>query len=377
MSARTADDGPPTESASVITVRGPVAPAALGMVLPHEHLLGRFVPPPGSALMDAVSDLAFYTAPLRMGMLGRIALGDPNADNWVLDDEALAVAELAPQGGPVPGTATPSIVDLGSAGLGRDPRALARIAAATGRHIVMGAGWYHPAWAAAAGNDIAASSAASLTVQLVTELTEGIDGIPAGVIGAVAALDPNVPAEGALLAAVARASAATGAPIAIDCGPTVAATQRMLDALLAEGAAPSRIALTGCDRLSPEPSKLDGLVLQGVSVMFDSVGRLPTVYNSYADADVAAAILHLAGRGFSERVMLSQGVASKAQLLAYGGGGYSFLTEQFLPYLGFMFGADEALLQAITVTNPQRWLARPATADGGSTQARAIEGSDT
>ncbi|MDF5753104.1 phosphotriesterase [Spongiactinospora sp. TRM90649] len=352
----------PTDSTTretVVTVTGEVAPSTLGVVLPHEHLLSDFAPPAdtpeswgavGHVRPTTATRLRAYQLPLTAGLLGEVAMGVANRDDQSLDDEALAVREAADLRDAGGGT----LVDGTSIGLGRDPAALRRIAEATGLNIVMGAGWYHPART----EGLAGRDAASLAAEIVRDLTEGVDGVRAGVIGELAALDPGDPAQSVLLVAAARASAATGAPISVARSADPAVQERVLDLLAAEGADLTRVAVGDCDPLSPRPDDLEPLLARGVFVRFDGLGRLPSVLSVADDQDVAAAVVELARRGHSGRILLSQGVRAKSQLLAYGGAGYGFVLRQFVPYLR-MVGADDALVETVTVANPRRFLTVP------------------
>ncbi|WP_330241443.1 phosphotriesterase [Streptomyces sp. NBC_00525] len=352
----------PPSRGTVVTVTGEVSPDALGAALPHEHLLSDFAPPHdtaeswaavGRTRPTAVSRRRFYGAPLTMDLLGELALGAPNRDDWLLGDEDLAVREAADFRA-AGGTA---LVDVTTPDLGRDPAGLRRIAGATGLHIVMGSGRHHPARAAASGDPAATTGpdADGLAEEIVRDLTEGVDRVRAGLIGGLAALDPDEPAERAVLVAAARASAATGAAIAVARSADATVQQRVLDLLAAEGADLSRVAVARCDALSPRPDDLEPLLERGVFVQFDQLGRLPSVLSVSDDQDVAAAVLELARRGHADRLLLSQGVRTKSGLLAHGGGGYGFVLRQFVPYLR-MLGADDALVESVTVSNPRRLL---------------------
>ncbi|GAA4689946.1 phosphotriesterase family protein [Streptomyces youssoufiensis] len=340
---------------TVVTVTGEISPAALGVVLPHEHLLSDYATPHDTAeswaavgrTRPTAASWQPYQAPLTMELLGDIGVGAVNRDNWRLHDEELATAEAAALRRAGGGT----LVDATAPGLGRRPAALRRVAEATGLHLVMGSGRYHPAWPAGPAD----LSAERLTEEIVCDLTEGVHGVRAGVIGHLAALDPTAPAERAVLVAAARASAATGAAISLSRSADAATQQRVLDVLAAEGADLARVAVGRCDGLAPRPDDLEPLLERGVFVQFDQLGRLPSVHSVSDDQDVAAAVLELAGRGHAERVLLSQDVSTKAQLLAYGGGGYGFVLTQFVPYLR-MLGADDALVTTLTVDNPRRLL---------------------
>ncbi|MFF8593931.1 phosphotriesterase [Streptomyces sp. NPDC015220] len=360
--AATAAPAPTAARASretVVTVTGEIAPDALGPVLPREHLLSDLAPPhdtaeswaaTGRARPTSAARLRLYRAPLTMDLLGEIGMGAPNRDDWLLDDEELAAAEAAAFRRAGGGT----LVDVTTAPLARRPAGLRRIAEATGLNIVMGSGCYHPAWSGGP----ARPDTGRLTEEIVRDLTDGVDGVRAGIVGASAALDPREPAERAVLVAAARASAATGAPLSLDRCADPDTQQRVLDLVAEEGADLTRVAVGHCDALAPDPDDLEPLLERGVFVQFDQLGRLPSVLSVCDDQDVAAAVLELARRGRAERILLSQDVSAKSQLLAYGGGGYGFVLTQFVPYLR-MLGADEALVETVTVRNPRRLLTIP------------------
>ena len=111
-------------NAAVMTVTGPVDPAALGHTVTDVRLLGAGA---GSADLPSV--------PVRLESIGALIRGAASRDDLLLDEQtALAgLSEYAAAGG---GT----VVDVTSRGLGVDPPALARISQATGVHVVMGGG---------------------------------------------------------------------------------------------------------------------------------------------------------------------------------------------------------------------------------------------
>ena len=86
-----------------------------------------------------------------------------------------------------------------------------------------------------------------------------------------------------------------------------------------------------------------------------------------ADALVAEAIPQLLDAGYEDRLLLSQDVCMKMHLKAYGGTGYSFVLEKFLPYLR-MLGVTEEQIHKMMVVNPRRVLTPcgPAVAPGYS-----------
>src|SRR5437868_8123192 len=93
----------------VVTVTGPVPPERIGFTLPHEHLSCR------PELVRTRSELLDYTS-------------DPDVLTAELHDFRRRAGSC--------------VVDLTSAGLGRDPTWLRNLATGSGVYAVMGAGWY-------------------------------------------------------------------------------------------------------------------------------------------------------------------------------------------------------------------------------------------
>src|SRR2546428_12093293 len=126
------------------TVLGAVAPDAVGITLPHEHLLIDFKVM--FAEPAAASDKGRAWEPVGLANLGWVRQNfNANLDNLRLLDEQVAQDEISlfkQAGGR-------TVVDPTPKAIGRDPLALARIAPATRLNVLMGAGYYvaasHPA----------------------------------------------------------------------------------------------------------------------------------------------------------------------------------------------------------------------------------------
>ena len=70
----------------------------------------------------------------------------------------------------------------------------------------------------------------------------------------------------------------------------------------------------------------------------------------------AQAIVKLVQAGYGNQVLLSQDVCTKLQLKKYGGRGYSYVMEFFLPELKRLGLTDEQI-HRLMVENPRRILA--------------------
>ena len=343
----------------VMTVNGPIAPEKLGMTLPHEHLLIRFLPTAetpeawkqaGEVLPTSGEDRAYYEAPLTVDRIGLALMGKLNRDNRVLEDEAMAIKEATDykwMGGR-------SIVDVTSTGIKRDPQALKRIADATGLNVIMGSGWYEHAFV---GDVVDGRSVVSLADEMVKDIVEGVDGsgIHAGIIGEIGVRDARQPYEKKLIAAAVRASHLTGAAISMHFAQGHQDQTGAMQELKNAGADMTRVAMGHSNPIAHDQALMKKILDTGAFLQFDLLGDAPHILSEMPDHDVAVAIVELIKQGYVKQILLSQDVCTKTDLKAYGGNGYSFIAEQFIPYL-LRMGVSEQDIDQMVVGNPRRLL---------------------
>ena len=346
----------------ILTVRGPIAPAALGQTIMHEHVFIDLNAPgedperwrwSTAPSQMGVTAFDLYRRPFTIEIAQQVRSGMQNRDASLLLDEETAIAEVrefARHGGR-------TIVDVTNIGLRRDPEALRRVAEATGLQIVMGASWYQKAFHPP---DMDTRTLDSLTDEIVRDVTVGVGttGIRAGIIGEVGtAGNPLTPNEIKVLRASARASRLTGAAISIHVAMDLREQPRILDILEQEGADLRRVILGHSANLATDIAFLKQLVARGVFIQFDTFGRIGYQIGHILgeDAGVARAILELIKSGYGDRVLVSQDVCRKFHLKKFGGTGYSYVLEQVVPYLR-QLGATDAQVDDILVKNPQRAL---------------------
>lgn len=340
----------------VQTVLGPVAPADLGPTLIHEHLLIDLwpwldAPAPSDAAAAALADARVGPDTIDAVRANPFAV----RDNLVLDDPALAAAELAP----FAASGGRTVVDLTLPEIGRAPRALAGLARRTGLNVVMGCGRYV---AAARPPAFAGASAESLRDDLLRDLQEGVEGtgIRAGIIGEIGTSDPLHPDEARMLWAAGAAQEATGRGLVIHLDPWGANGHAVLDHALGAGADPGRLLLAHLDPALPDLDRLRGLVARGVSVAIDIWGDEDAYGGRGMPTDDArlAAVLAAFDEGWADRLLLSQDVCLKSQLRAHGGPGYAHLLATIAPRLR-AGGLDDAAIDTLFIANPRRILAGP------------------
>jgi phosphotriesterase-related protein len=308
--------------AHIQTVLGPIDPGSLGMTLPHEH-----------------TQIALWHIEGRW-------------DYWQLTrDEPVILDELSRFGA----AGGSGLVDLTLPGVGRDPAWLHVLARASGLHLVMGCGWYRTAYYPAEAR-IDRRSVDDLADELVGEFTDGVSGtgIRPGIIGEIGTDKPWVSAlEERVHRAVARAASQTG--MAISTHAVMSAVgMAQLRIFEEEGADPSRVVVGHADSY-PVLDHYLAILGRGANLEFDFLGMSFTPTERHGEDRVIELLRELLTRGHADRILLSQDVCHDSQLTRYGGNGYAYLTDTFLPRLRAA-GVSDAEIETMTVLNPRRLL---------------------
>ena len=76
-----------------------------------------------------------------------------------------------------------------------------------------------------------------------------------------------------------------------------------------------------------------GVSLSWGPLCSDTANPWPYYKTDSGTAKVAYAIVKLIKEGYGDKILISQDICEKPQLKAYGGTGYSFILETFLPHL--------------------------------------------
>ena len=344
--------GIPNLAGKVLTVVGLVDPEVLGQTIMHEHIFIDFQNPVARANISRATDMGLHLAPVSLNVLSEVRFRrTPNRDNLYLTDfgEAIdEVMEFKRHGGQ-------TIVDVTSIGLGRDPHALQQVSQTTGLSIVMGAGWYqkqfHPA-------DMDSRTIEELTDVIVRDIVVGAQGtsVRSGIIGEVGINgNPLTANEMKSIRASARASRITGAAISFHVGGRGEEKFVVLEAVAAEGADLRRVIMGHSNSIADDLPFMKRLLERGVFIQFDTLGRPDGRLGGVDDGKVARGIVELIEAGYADRVLLSQDVCNKIQLKKYGGTGFSYVLENFLPALRDL-GVEEEDIHKMMVENPVRAL---------------------
>jgi phosphotriesterase-related protein len=344
---------PGSLAGQVQTVLGAVAPSAIGITLPHEHLLIDFkvmFAEPATA-----SDKGRAWEPVSLGNLGWVRQNfNANLDNLRLLDEQVAQDEILlfkHAGGR-------TVVDPTPKTIGRDPLALARIARATGLNVIMGAGYYvnasHPA-------DMDRRTVDELAREMIADVTTGVGdtGVRAGLIGEIGTTYPWTENERKVLRAAIITQRETGAPLMIHPGRHPDMPMQIAEFVRKEGGELRRTIMCHiCRTISDIRAVLD-LAQTGIWLEYDLFGMENSFYPYNPSFDMPndggrmAHVLALIDSGHRDQILMSHDIAYKTSLVKYGGYGYHHLLVNVVPRLRAK-GVDDVGLTRLLVENPAR-----------------------
>ncbi len=341
---------------AVQTVVGLVPASRLGVTLPHEHLLCDLTP--FLRRPQSEDERAFADAPITIDIIGRLRYHPySNRANLSLTDEAVAIEEALRYkraGGS-------AIVDATSGGIGRNPAGLARIAQATGLHVVMGSGYYvssvHPAQFTQSGPERIAEEIAQEIIG-----GAGATDIRPGIIGEIGLSWPPHPDEYVVLRAAAGAQRLTGAPLVVHPGRHPDAPRDAMRIVESAGGDPTHTIMCHLCRTIHSWEPLAELARTGCFLEYDLFGQETSYYQSnpaldmVSDAQRMQWVQRLVDAGYRDRILLSDDVANKYQLVRYGGHGYEHILVNIVPRLR-QRGFSEDDVHAFLVDNPAGALA--------------------
>ncbi len=339
----------------VNSVLGELSREELGITTPHEHIFidisAFFEERPLRDIKDPVNEK------VKMEHLGQLSR-DPYAlkDNLKMEDYEVQKSEVLRFGRAGGST----MVDATMPGIGRDPEKLARISRETGINVIMGTGYYvsstHP-------TALASMTEEEIAEEMVKELTEGVDGIKAGVIGEIGISELFNDAERRVLRASAIAHKKTGAGVLVHINPWTTNGLESCDILLSAGVAPDRIAISHIDVENREEYVL-AMLKQGVYVEFDNFGKEYFVekearHDGYGcfvtDVERVLFLKKLIEMGYVDQILVSCDVCLKTCLRTYGAWGYDHVLVNVVPMMK-EFGIRDEDIDTILRKNPADFL---------------------
>jgi phosphotriesterase-related protein len=345
---------------SIMTVNGEIETEQLGITLPHEHLFIDFrmiYEPLPEQIRDTLGGDEINLNNLHVLKHHPYSI----VDNLIIENEELVVSEVMEfqkAGGS-------SIVDQTPIGLKRYPEMIKKVAEATGLNIIVGCGFYVKE---SLSEELLGASEKNLEEQIMRDITVGIEGTPIkpGVIGEIGISNELGEWEEKVFRVVGRVYKETGLPVSIhiQAVPTLPGY---------EGALLGLDALRKLDKFGVDLGKvvichtdaqvnmeyIRGIVETGAYAEFDHVGKEFYIesrdFQLDSDTERMAALKQLIEAGYTNRLLISQDVCLKTDLMAYGGYGYAHVLRDLVPYMRKMGISDKAI-DTILIRNPMNWL---------------------
>jgi len=261
-------------------------------------------------------------------------------DHWLYDSDLILqeVGRFSTLGGA-------TLVDMTNRDLGRNPSGLQMVARKTGLNIITGCGWYREPFYR---QEVYEKTTNQLAEDIVWEITNGIEGtdVRPGIIGEIGS-DRNYisPAEERSFRAAARAHQRTGLTISTHCVRSPTGLEQ-LNLLEDEGVDLRRVIIGHCDTY-PDPNYHEAVARRGAYVQFDTI-RNRAVFDIEQRVQFTRLMVN---KGHLHQLLLSQDVCMKSHLHTYGGNGYAFVLEDFVPRL-LKAGLSQAQIDVILLENP-------------------------
>lgn len=235
------------------------------------------------------------------------------------------------------------IAEVTNIGMGRDLEYIDRLEIESGIHFVRSTGFYKDPFIP---KEFSEADPAQLADRMIKEIEDGT----AGMIGEFGtSKDKWTQNEQKMFKAAVLAHKATGAPVYTHT--TLSTLAREQARYLTEhGVDPDKVVIGHVDLAGNLQLILD-VLSYGVNVGFDTVGK-----NNYLpDEKRVEMIVELEKRGLTDHVVLSEDITRKSQLKAFGGIGYTYLFDEFLPMLR-QAGIKESTIDQMLTKNPDRIL---------------------
>lgn len=239
------------------------------------------------------------------------------------------------------------IVEVTNVGIGRNIEYTEKVQQETGIKIVSCTGFYKepflPKW-------VHTGSVEDLSCYMTKEIIEGIEGTnrKADLIGEIgSSLNVFTDTEKKIFRASAITSKETG--VVITTHTSLGTLGDIQIKIFKDEEVDLSNVIIGHVDLSGDIDYIRKLLDSGVNVEFDTIGKV-----SYLSDEIRAKILSdLVHEGYQDQILMSMDITRKSHMKAFGGVGYCFLFDSFIPKLYELGVSDKNIVQ-ILEKNPNR-----------------------
>jgi phosphotriesterase-related protein len=344
---------------SIITVNGKVKKEDLGITLPHEHLF---------------LDMSFYckdSEDVNIRELSKQKVNLDNLyfirrnpfsmrDNFILSNEDLItseVLEFKKAGGS-------TIIDLTTIGLSRSPISVRNVSNLTGINIILGCGYYI---SSSLPNYILEKPESVLVKDMLKEIYYGVENtnIKPGVIGEIGMEAVIEDWDKKILKAIVKVQKETCFPIFIHIAavPFTGFTGKLeglkvIDILEKNGANLEKVVICHTDA-QIDLNYIKKILSSGAYIEFDHfneefyIESCDFIFDR--DIDRVKAIKALIEDGYIKRILISQDICIKTNLISFGGGGYAYILNYIVPIM-LKRGIGRESVDTIMIENPKELL---------------------
>ncbi|RAN65644.1 phosphotriesterase family protein [Dolosigranulum pigrum] len=241
-----------------------------------------------------------------------------------------------------------NIIDVTVRGMKRNPEYVKKISEITRMNIIQSTGWYQDKFLP---DYIETASIKELSQMMIDDIEQGIDGtnIKAKLIGEIGtSKNKMTDREKKVFKAAVIAHKKTKVPITTH---TTLGTfgREQVDFFKSEGVNLENIVIGHVDLTGSVEYILD-LLREGVYVEFDTVGK----ENYMSDQIRVNMLKKIEESGFENKVFLSMDITRRSHLKAFGGIGYSYLLDTFVPMMK-KNNISERFIQKMLIDNPMKF----------------------
>lgn len=241
-----------------------------------------------------------------------------------------------------------NIIDVTVRGMKRNPEYVKKISEITKMNIIQSTGWYQDKFLP---DYIETASIKELSQMMIDDIEQGIDGtnIKAKLIGEIGtSKNKMTDREKKVFKAAVIAHKKTKVPITTH---TTLGTfgREQVDFFKSEGVNLENIVIGHVDLTGSVEYILD-LLREGVYVEFDTVGK----ENYMSDQIRVNMLKKIEESGFENKVFLSMDITRRSHLKAFGGIGYSYLLDTFVPMMK-KNNISERFIQKMLIDNPMKF----------------------
>lgn len=240
-----------------------------------------------------------------------------------------------------------NIVDVTNRGMGRNIEYALKVQEESSLNIVFSTGYYKEPFLP---EEVYRLSQKELSAVMQDEIINGIDGtgVKADIIGEVGtSKDTVTPIERKVLEAAAMAHIETGKPITTHTTLGTSGLEQI--EIFEDYKVNLDKVIIGHVDLSGDIDYILRLLDKGVYVAFDTIGKI----NYMAEDKRLNMLKEICDRGLSDKVVMSLDLTRKSHLKNRGGIGYSYLLDNFIPYIKSN-GIKDKDIENMLVYNPMR-----------------------